>query len=320
MSRLLFVTSTRIGDAVLSLGVLDRLIAEMDGPRVTVACGPAPATLFRAVPGLTRVIALPKKKRGGHWWDLWRQVATTRWDTVVDLRRSALAWLVPARRRLILPAEVAAPEHRVRHIARLLGSPESPPAPRLWATPEDRAEAARRLPEGPLLALGPTANWPAKVWPAERFAELARRLTGSAGPLPGAPVAVFGGPGEEAQAAPLLAALEGLPVVDLVGRVDLTLAGACLGRAALYVGNDSALMHLAAAAGVPTLGLFGPTREVFYGPWGTRAAVARTDTPFLELFPPGYDWHDGRSLMTSLPVDKAEAAARALLAGPGAAP
>src|SRR5438045_3213082 len=83
---------------------------------------------------------------------------------------------------------------------------------------------------------GPTANWGGKQWPAERFAELARRLTAPGAPLAGARVAVFGGVGEQAAAAPLLAAL---PALDLVGRIDLPTAHACLARAALYVGNDS---------------------------------------------------------------------------------
>src|SRR5919108_642625 len=46
--------------------------------------------------------------------------------------------------------------------------------------------------------------------------------------------------------------------IDLAEKLDLLTAAACLGRATLFVGNDSGLMHLAAAMGVPTLGLFGP--------------------------------------------------------------
>jgi heptosyltransferase-3 len=89
---------------------------------------------------------------------------------------------------------------------------------------------------------------------------------------------VFGGPGavERTLAAPLLAALP--EAVDLVGRLSLPEVAACLARAALFVGNDSGLMHLAAAAGAPTLGLFGPTDATEYGPAGARAraVVGRT--------------------------------------------
>jgi len=80
--------------------------------------------------------------------------------------------------------------------------------------------------------------------------------------------------------------LDALPrdrVIDLVGAVDLPTAAACLRRCALFVGNDSGLMHLAAAAGTPTLGLFGPSPADRYGPWGRHAAFVRTPESSAEL-------------------------------------
>jgi 4-hydroxy-3-polyprenylbenzoate decarboxylase len=64
--NVLFVTSTRIGDAVLSTGLLDHVLRTRPGARVTVACGPAAAGLFAGLPGLVRVIAMPKQRYGGH--------------------------------------------------------------------------------------------------------------------------------------------------------------------------------------------------------------------------------------------------------------
>jgi ADP-heptose:LPS heptosyltransferase len=60
--------------------------------------------------------------------------------------------------------------------------------------------------------------------------------------------------------------------IDLCGRLSLPEAAACLQRCALFVGNDSGLMHLAAAAGSPTLGLFGPSRADEYAPAGRCTA------------------------------------------------
>jgi ADP-heptose:LPS heptosyltransferase len=64
-------------------------------------------------------------------------------------------------------------------------------------------------------------------------------------------------------------------LIDLAGKVDLLTAFACLKRARLFIGNDSGAMHLAAAAGAPTLGLFGPSDERQYGPWGEHARAIR---------------------------------------------
>jgi ADP-heptose:LPS heptosyltransferase len=73
-------------------------------------------------------------------------------------------------------------------------------------------------------------------------------------------------------ARPVLQLLPG--AIDLCGTLSLPEAAACLARAVLYVGNDSGLMHLAAATGTPTLGLFGPTPSAEYAPAGRCTAIA----------------------------------------------
>jgi ADP-heptose:LPS heptosyltransferase len=271
--RILFVTSNRVGDAVLSTGLLDHLIRAHPHSRVTVACGPAAAGVFARMPNLERLIVMPKQTFGRHWLGLWAASVGTRWDLVVDIRASAIAYLVPARRRAVRrqrPELRALP--KTAQLASILGL-DPPPLPVAWTAPEDRARAAALLPPGPpVIALAPTANWTGKVWPAERFVALFHALAQSA--LPGARAAVFAGPGEHerALAAPVLAALPG--AIDLCGALTLAEAAACLARCALFVGNDSGLMHLAAAAGTPTLGLFGPTPAAEYAPAGRHTAVA----------------------------------------------
>lgn len=267
--RILFVTSSRIGDAVLSTGLLDHLIRTYPAARFTVCCGPAAEGVFLRMPNLERLIVFDKVMRGLHWLPLWAKVVGTWWDLVVDIRASALAWLVPTRRRAVMRRR---PGHKTAQLAAVLGI-APPPLPVAWTSPADRALAERLLPPGtPVIALGPTANWDGKVWPPERFVELARRIAQER--LPGARFAVFAGPGEyEARlAAPVLAALP--EAIDLTGRLALPEAAACLARCAIFVGNDSGLMHLAASAGCPTLGLFGPTPAPEYAPAGRRAAAA----------------------------------------------
>jgi heptosyltransferase III len=312
--KILFVTATRIGDAVLSTGVLGHLLERYPDARVTIGAGPAAAPLFTAVPGLECVLAVAKRRWSLHWLSLYSDVAPTRWDLVVDLRGSALAYLLRARQRRVM-AKGDAREHRVRQLARLFAL-DPPPAPRLWTAPRHEQAAAELAPPGgPLLVIGPAANWRGKQWRAERFAELARRLTGPAGPLAGARVAVLAAAHERAQAAPVLAALPSARRIDIVGRADLLTAAAMLRRAALFVGNDTGIMHIAAAAGAPTLGLFGPSRPEQYAPWGRRTAVATTSLSYEQLVgAPGYDHRTTDTLMDSLSVDAAEAAALRLWA------
>ncbi len=315
--RLLFITATRIGDAVLSSGLLGHLLERHPGARVTIAAGRVAAPLFAAVPGLERVLILDKRPFKGHWLELWTATAFRRWDLVVDLRASAIAYLMPARRR-VTAGKRDDTRHRVEELGALLGL-DPPPAPRVWLAPEHEAAAERLVPAGdPVLAVGPAANWTAKQWPAERFAEVARRLTGPGGALAGARVAVLGAGHERDQAEPVIEALPATRVLDLVGAVDLPTAAACLRRCRAFLGNDSGIMHLAAAAGTPTLGLFGPSHARRYRPWGPKAAFLRTpesyDALIRRIVPPG---QVQGTLMDGLTVEAVVAAAADLLGRAG---
>jgi ADP-heptose:LPS heptosyltransferase len=311
--KILFITSNRIGDCVLSTGVLGHLLDIHAGAAVTIGCGPSAAPLFRSVPGLDRIVTLDKGPRAAHWRKLWGETAFRLWDLVVDLRASAFTWTVPTRRRLIFRPEKSA-VHRVRQLAALIGRAGNPPAPRLWLDSVARSEAAACIPDGtPVLAVGPTANWPGKQWPPECFAELVARLTTDKAILPGARVAVLGAPAERSAAEPVLSSIPATRRIDLVGGADLLTVAACLGRCAFYVGNDSGLMHMAAAMGIPTVGLFGPSNEAHFAPWGERTAVVRADRSFREYVEaPGYDYRTRSSLMHDLSVDRVVEEAQAL--------
>jgi heptosyltransferase-3 len=271
--KILFVTSNRLGDAVLSTGLLDHLIRIYPTARFTIVCGPVAEGLFSRMPNRERTIVLRKLSRGRHWLPLWASTATRFWDLVVDIRGSALSWLVPTRRRAVF-RRLEGP--KIAQLGAILDlSP--PPLPVAWIAEADRLRVSTVLPaDRPIIVLAPTANWEPKVWPAERFAEAFHRLAASL--IPDAKPVVLGGPGavEQAMAAPLLAALPG--AINLVGILSLPEAAAVLQRSALFIGNDSGLMHLSAAAGAPTIGLFGPTDAATYRPAGRRATavVARS--------------------------------------------
>ena len=312
--RILFIASNRIGDAVLSTGVLGGLMERYPEAEFWVACGPLAVPVFAHAPRVTRIIEMRKEKRIGHWRKLLKATMFRRFDIVVDLRGSATAWLLWTFDRRILKAEHTL--HRVEHNARTVGL-DPAPSPRLWPSAEMVARARKTIPDGmPVLAMGPTAAWPGKMWPVERFAELARRLLGPGGPMEGAHLLVTGGPGEQEKCRPLLEAVPPERRIDLVG-AGIDEVGACFSRVRLYVGNDSGLMHLAAAAGAPTIGLFGPTADAIYAPWGPKAVTVRVPRSHEEIKAEEggeVTWHVSRNHMEDLDVATVEQAAIALLA------
>jgi ADP-heptose:LPS heptosyltransferase len=177
--------------------------------------------------------------------------------------------------RVVVHDPAPASEHAAAWLARplsALGIPVVAPVS-LVATDEERdvTHALReRLPPR-FLAVHPGSGSARKNWPAERFAELAARLSN------GAPWLLSLGPADEREAAALHAAPGAVITRDLPPRH----LGALLASAGLYVGNDSGVSHLAAAYGAPTLALFGPTDPAAWSPIGTRVRVLRASNEDL---------------------------------------
>jgi lipopolysaccharide heptosyltransferase II len=145
-------------------------------------------------------------------------------------------------------------------IARAVGCPVRDPRPVFHVDPRARVAAESILAGAglgagaPLVALHPGASKPPRAWHAGRFAELGSRLARRTG----ARILVLGGPGEVSLLRGIAAAMPEGTALIADPRLPLQVAAGLLLGCRLFVGNDSGPMHLAAALGVPTLGLFGP--------------------------------------------------------------
>jgi ADP-heptose:LPS heptosyltransferase len=311
---ILFITSTRIGDAVLSSGLIKRLADEMPAARFTIVAGPLAAPLFENTPNLDALIVLEKHRFAGHWIALWRQVRKKHWGLIVDLRGSMISGWLKRQKRAVHRRAVESGLHKVVEAARLLGLDAVPPPPFLYVDPP-RAERALELTAGagPILAMGPAANWIGKVWPIERFANTANRLLGPDGPMSGGRLMILGGPDDVRAVDELKRVMPRDRLIDLTGQVDLLTAYACLAHARLFIGNDSGLMHLAAAAQCPTLGLFGPSDERLYGPWGPQTRALRGPRDFEQFKALDPTLSQTIRHMSDLSVDSVVEAATALL-------
>jgi ADP-heptose:LPS heptosyltransferase len=311
---ILFITASRIGDAVLSSGLIRSLAAEIPGARFTIVASELTAPLFAEVPGLERIIVMEKRPLGRHWLDLWSDTRERKWGLVVDTRGSAIStFLRPRRRAVHKPG--GPPVHKVIEAARLLKLEDAPPAPFIFVDPETDARAETLTAgEGPILAMAPAANWVGKTWPVERFNQVARDLLGPGGALQGGRLLVVGGPADREAALGMRGAATRGQLIDIAGRESLLVTFAALRRARLFIGGDSGLTHMAAAAGVPTLALFGPSDERLYAPWGPLGRTVRGPRSFEEIR--AQDPHLNQALrhMMDLKVDTVLAAARALIA------
>ena len=304
---ILFITSTHIGDAVLSTGLLDRLLTDYPAEPVTIACGAPAAKVFAAAPRVERIHVLRKQRFAGHWFGFWRSAIGRRWRVLVDLRRSGSPYVLRAAAKHVLP-KTGVPMHRVELIAKTMGL--APQAPRVWTDDSHEARARALLGDGGVVAMAPGATWAGKIWPAANFVALVEQLLGAGGPYGDCRLLLVGAESERDAAAPLAAALPAERMIDGMG-VDVLSTYAALRRCRLFVGNDSAMMHLAAASGQPTVGLFGPTRDVHYAPWGDNGLVVRTPESVEALIGhPGYDTRTTGSMMGTLSAETVAAAIR----------
>jgi heptosyltransferase-2 len=146
------------------------------------------------------------------------------------------------------------------------------PRPSLTVPAREVAEWRRRqgLAEAdPVIALAPGAVGPSKRWSAASYADVARSLA-----MRGMTVMVLGGPGEKATAAEIISRA-GANVHDLTGP-DLGNAVLALAAARGAISNDSGLLHVAAALGTPSIGIFGPTSPWHWAPLNPLAAIIET--------------------------------------------
>ncbi len=342
------VMTTPLLDTLAAAGRL-----EPDRPlRVTLAVRRRWAPLVEADPRLDRILTL--SRTGAHrglagLWRLardWRRRHSAVLLLPPSLRVAAAAALAGIGRRVgyrcdgrgwLLTDSLALPRRglchysgEMWHLGRIWARhvaerdwPDGPvPRPSLPGCDATSAAADAGTEEAPLWALAVGATYgSAKAWPRENLVRFLHLATEQAG----ARVVLLGDAAAVPEAAALRRAagpawrgeLPGGPgVVDLVGRTDLTRVVSLLKACSLFVGNDSGLMHLAAALGVATIGIFGSSSPAWTAPRGREtAAVAAEGFACRPCFRPECD--QPRFCLAEIDAERVLANARELLAGTG---
>ena len=286
----LIIAPQWIGDAVMTEPLLRRLNAR--GERLTVGALPWVAPVYRAMPQVAEVIEFPFAHGGLQWQarrSLARQLAG-RFDTAYvcpnSLKSALLPFLahIPKRvgylgemrlglltRHLKNPPKTQRPP-MVAFYSALSGEADlahDRPQLHLNAAEVDVALASLGLRQGAYYVFSPGAEYgPAKRWPAAYFAELAQRLA--------LPVVLLGSGKEfalcEEIAAPVNAEQPG-KCLNLAGKTSLTHAFMAIAAAKTIISNDSGLMHVAAAFGVPQIAIFGSSSPLHTPPLSDQATV-----------------------------------------------
>jgi heptosyltransferase-2 len=297
--KVLVVGPSWIGDTVLAQPLLRRLHDIHGSAAVDVLSPQWALPLLARMPEVRRPILSPfghGELRLGARRALGRELRGARYDQAIVLPNTLKSALVPyfagiplrtgfrGEMRWGLLNDVRALDERAmprlaQRYASLASAPAIPVAPlpevRLRVDePARLATLARlRLDAGrPAAVLCPGAEYgPAKRWPAQHFADLAKRLAGS-----GWAVWLLGSARDRELGAEI-ATLSGGVSVNLCGRTSLDEAINVLGSADVVVSNDSGLMHVAAALGRRLIALYGSSSPDFTPPLSARATILRLD-------------------------------------------
>lgn len=306
--KLLVRATNWVGDAVMCIPALEAVRRRWPEAHITILARPWVADIYEGQGLADRIIPFEHtgKHRGFAGVErLARELRAERFDTALLLQNAFEAAWIACRARIsarigyardgrswLLTQAIAVPQpgeihpHEIFYYLELLRrarwlDAEAPPPPakpaalpqirlKVHAASAEKAETflqqagvhAKAL----RIALAPGAAFgSAKCWPTERYAALADRLASEFA----ADVIIFGSPGEREVAERIAAQMRSRPVM-LAGKTPIGDLPALFSRCRLFIGNDSGAMHVAAAVGLPVVGIFGPT-----DPFGTRPATAQ---------------------------------------------
>lgn len=298
--KILIIKLRAIGDVVLSTAVIPNLKKAFRSAAIHFAVEPAGKEVIARNESIDQVIVLPAKKtkqlslikRTIESIRFVQNLRKEKYDLVFDLfgnpRSAFLTWMTGAKyrvgfdfrgRKYAYNIRVKPRGDRVHEVDFNLDALRKLNIPIVHRFPQfpipaeaeekiDRWIDALQIREPFLIGMHPWGSWKAKRWGLDHFAELADQLSEAYH----ATVILLWGPGEQHHAEKVCSLARTFPV--LAPEMSLKELGALLSRCDLVIANDSGPMHISAAVGTKTIGIFGPTSWRLQGPFGPGNDVA----------------------------------------------
>lgn len=320
-----------IGDAVLTLPCIDAVRETFPNLEVHVAARKKAAAIFEDCTLVSEIIPIEKisgLSAPGFYLSFFRKLRKRRYDLAIDLRTgdrgAILAFLSGAPKRVafnekgnrfrnlffthLVDGNFDPQRHMVDHLLQLFATCGMKAASRnpLLAVSEDKQGQARkilaeaRVPlDRPIIAIQPFSLWRYKEWGGEKFSELARWIRNTMG----LPVIITGGQNERERADTIVRQC-GEGVFNLAGETPIALYAAVLQQCSYFIGVDSAGLHLAAAVGVATVGIYGPSPSMVWAPRGERNRIAIADLACIPCRQKGCGGSEKSDCLKALQVEK----------------
>ncbi len=332
MKTILIIKLRYIGDVILSLPVLKMLREHYPAARLICLVNPGTQDVLTFNPHVDEVLVMARGSFREQFQFL-LELRSHHFDCVIDLtdgdRSAFLSWFSGAPRRIgfnrehrwrgmlysdCIDGELEDDRHMIFQHAQALRplgvtslsfDPIIDVSEEYSITVQTKLETLRLFHQ-PWVMIHTTARYWFKAWPIERFAILINKLQNK-----GIPIVLVGHAADQKEASFLQEQAKG-PLISLVGETSLLELPGFMKNASLFVGNDTGLMHMAAAVGCPVVALFGPTDPEVWGPRGPKVRTIYKGLDCRACFHPGCSRGE-ESCMKQISVDEVSSAVLELL-------
>tara|TARA_Y100001970_G_scaffold282283_1_gene394827 strand:+ start:9746 stop:10672 length:927 start_codon:yes stop_codon:yes gene_type:complete len=271
VKKILVISSNLIGDCILSTGLINQLIKNNSESKITIVSGPTSAQVYKNFPNIENIIIIKKRRFSYHWYFLWKICIKIKWDIVIDLRSSLISYFLFKNKHIIF--KHTNNEHKINQLHNYFNLPETP-HPKIYNSNDEESKSkAMFQKDKQYLVIAPGGNWGPKIWPAYNFNQLSNELLKK---NPNLFLVLSGSYNERLKyKEDILKNINNDRIIDIMGE-NITQTHSFYKKCNLFIGNDSGLMHLAVASGINTIGLFGPTNDSLYRPYGKKGYTIRT--------------------------------------------
>ncbi len=284
--KILFITLSNIGDAILTLPVLRALKDNFPDAIIDIVAGPRPEQVFKKDPRINRVFVYDKHARLKDKMAFVKKLRAEKYDLAIDMKTSLLPFLIGARYRTSMivsrgrsrPSPAEFKHKRLVHLDKLkpLGI-KYEEQKNIYIDGGSRDKIEKILQDSGvkhadiLIGVSPGSRSHLKQWKKEGFIDVINSILKN----PQYKVILIGDINEAGLSKEITDAVKHPSLIDLTGKTSLNELFALIEKFDLLLTCDSASMHIASDLGVKVVAIFGPTDPNEYGPRGDKDIVIR---------------------------------------------
>jgi len=281
IKKILFVSLSNIGDAVMTLPTLIYLKKIYPSAKFDLICDARSVEIFQFFPSINKIYIRDKKGGISYQLRFIRKIRQTNYDLAVDLKTDFLLWFLRVKRKIHKVNDKSL--HSVeKHFISICSNLKKIPDPKIYIPTKLQNNIKNIFPsnKGKTIALALGANSNHKVWSTENYVRLLKLLKIHFKNI------ILIGSKNEMDKAQLFKKLYTKKVYDFCGKLTLLETASVIKKSDFFIGNDSGLGHIASAVNTQSFIIFGDGDPDRYHPWGNKSSWYQNNEKDISLITP----------------------------------